>query len=86
MEEKNCLLICLGASTAANCIPCFEHYHNKATAAGLSSEEVLEAVELATKVKNGANLVMRNSIKNCLRQEASSSTCDSGSSKDSCCK
>ena len=63
MDEKTSLLICLGASTAANCIPCFEHYHKKASAAGLTSEEILEAVDLASKVKSGAHLVMRNSIK-----------------------
>ena len=37
MDEKTSLLICLGASAAANCIPCFEHYHKKASAAGLTS-------------------------------------------------
>ena len=55
MDEKTSLLICLGASTAANCIPCFEHYHKKASAAGLTSDEILEAVELANKVKSGAH-------------------------------
>jgi len=62
MDEKTSLLICLGASTAANCIPCFEHYHKKASAAGLTSEEILEAVELASKVKSGAHSVLRNRI------------------------
>jgi AhpD family alkylhydroperoxidase len=51
MDEKTSLLICLGASAAANCIPCFEHYHKKASAAGLTPEEILEAVELASKVE-----------------------------------
>ena len=41
MEEKTSLLICLGASTAANCVPCFEHYHKKASAAGLTPEKSL---------------------------------------------
>jgi AhpD family alkylhydroperoxidase len=69
MDEKTSLLICLGASAAANCIPCFEHYHKKASAAGLTSEEILEAVELANKVQSGAHLAMRNSIKNFMGQE-----------------
>ena len=56
MDEKTSLLICLGASTAANCFFCFEHYHKKASVAGLTSEEILEAVELATKVKNDDDL------------------------------
>ncbi len=85
MDEKTSLLICLGASTAANCIPCFEHYHKKASAAGLASEEILEAVELANKVKSGAHLVMRNSIKNFIGQETSPASCGLGSSKSCCC-
>ena len=63
MDEKTKVLICLGSATAANCIPCFEHYHKKASATGLTSEQILEAVELANKVKSGAHLVMRNSIR-----------------------
>ena len=85
MDEKTSLLICLGASAAANCIPCFEHYHKKASAAGLTSEEILEAVELANKVKSGAHLVMRNSIKNYLGQETPSSSCRCAPSQSSCC-
>jgi hypothetical protein len=64
MDEKTSLLICLGASTAANCIPWFEHYHRKASATSLTSEQILEAVELATKIKSGAYPIIRNSIKN----------------------
>ena len=85
MEEKTSLLICLGASTAANCIPCFEHYHKKASAAGLTSEQILEAVDLASKVKSGAHLVMRNSIKHYLGQEVPAASCDCASSQSSCC-
>jgi len=85
MDEKTSLLICLGASAAANCIPCFEHYHKKASAAGLTSEQILEAVELANKVKSGAHLVMRNSIKNYLGQETSGPSCGCSPSQSSCC-
>ncbi len=84
MDEKTSLLICLGASTAANCIPCFEHYHKKASEAGLASEEILEAVDLANKVKSGAHLVMRNSIRGFMGQTPSVSCC-LGPSKSSCC-
>jgi len=85
MDEKTSLLICLGASTAANCIPCFEHYHKKASAAGLTSDEILEAVELANKVKSGAHVVMRNSIKNFIGRETSPDSCSCAPSKSSCC-
>ncbi len=85
MDEKTSFLICLGASTAANCIPCFEHYHKKASAAGLTSEQILEAVELASKVKSGAHLVMRNRIKISLGQETPGSSCSCAPSQSSCC-
>ena len=53
MDERVELLVSLGASTAANCVPCFEHYYRKAFAAGISGEEIRRAVELACKVKTG---------------------------------
>ncbi len=86
MDEKTSLLICLGASVAANCIPCFEHYHKKASAAGLPSEQVLEAVELASKVKSGAHVVLRNSIKTFLDREGSPALGACNLSKSSCCE
>jgi alkylhydroperoxidase/carboxymuconolactone decarboxylase family protein YurZ len=62
MEEKTKLLIALGAATAANCIPCFEHLYCEAEVAGLSSEEIQQVVDLASKVKNGAHIALKNSI------------------------
>ncbi len=85
MDEKTSLLICLGASTAANCIPCFDHYHKKASAAGLTSEEILEAVELANKVKSGAHSVLRNRIKTLLGEEGPRPSCACGPAPGSCC-
>jgi alkylhydroperoxidase/carboxymuconolactone decarboxylase family protein YurZ len=85
MDEKTSLLICLGASTAANCIPCFEHYHKKASAVGITPEDILEAVELANKVKSGAHLVMRSSIKTFMGGESSPPSCGCNPSQGSCC-
>jgi alkylhydroperoxidase/carboxymuconolactone decarboxylase family protein YurZ len=62
MDEKTKLLICVGAATAANCIPCFDYYYGKVEALGLNHEEVLEAVELAGQVKRGAHIALKNSI------------------------
>jgi alkylhydroperoxidase/carboxymuconolactone decarboxylase family protein YurZ len=84
MDEKTSFLISLGASTAANCIPCFEHYHKKAVAAGLASKDILEAVELASKVKNGAHTVIRGFIKNLVGQEDPCS-CSGAPGKETCC-
>ena len=51
MDEKTSVLVCLGAATAVNCVPCFKHYLKKAKGLRLSSEEILEAADLASKVK-----------------------------------
>jgi hypothetical protein len=62
MDERTTILICLGAATAANCIPCFEHYSRKAETLNLAAEDIQEAVDLASKVKSGAQIAMRGSI------------------------
>ena len=62
MEERTKLLVALGAATAANCIPCFEHLYYEAGVAGLSKEEIQGAVDLGSKVKQGAHLTLKNSI------------------------
>jgi alkylhydroperoxidase/carboxymuconolactone decarboxylase family protein YurZ len=85
MDEKTSVLICLGAATAANCVPCFEHYLKKAKGLNLSSEEILEAADLASKVKNGAHLVMRSGIKTFMGIEKASDPCACGPGKGTCC-
>jgi alkylhydroperoxidase/carboxymuconolactone decarboxylase family protein YurZ len=85
MDEKTRVLICIGAATAANCIPCFEYYFGKTEAAGLSSEEVDEAVDLGSQVKKGAHMALRNSIADVMgRKKSYVMPCDS-QSKNSCC-
>lgn len=61
-DEKVVTLICLGAATAANCIPCFEHLYEKAHQAGLTEKEIQGAAELAAIVKKGAHLAIKTSI------------------------
>jgi alkylhydroperoxidase/carboxymuconolactone decarboxylase family protein YurZ len=85
MDEKTSVLICLGAATAANCVPCFERYLKKAKDMGLTSGEVLEAPDLAGKVKNGPRLAMHRGIRNFMGQEASPNRCTAGQAKSSCC-
>lgn len=62
MDERTKVLMCLGAATAANCIPCFEYYFGKAKEVGLKTEEIQEAVGLASQVKKGAHLAIKNCI------------------------
>ena len=85
MDEKTELLICLGASTAANCVPCFEHYFKKAVGIGLTSEEIQGAVELASKVKNGSHMMMRSSIRNIMGNHGESNDAPCASTGSTCC-
>jgi alkylhydroperoxidase/carboxymuconolactone decarboxylase family protein YurZ len=86
MDEKTELLICLGAATAANCVPCFDYYFKKASAAGIPFEEVRIAVELACKVKTGAGIIMKNSIRDTTGQDWESEQAGDGKTAHPCCK
>ena len=69
MEERTKLLVALGAATAANCIPCFEHFYCEAGVAGLTHAEIQETVDLASKIKQGAHIALKNSINDMMGQE-----------------
>ncbi len=84
-DEKTELLICLGAATAANCVPCFEHFFEKASGIGLNAEEISSAVELASKVKNGAHLTMKGKIRKIMGQDGNSEGISCASSTSGCC-
>jgi AhpD family alkylhydroperoxidase len=85
MEERTNILICIGAATAANCIPCFDHFFGKAQEAGLTDEEIQEAVDLASQVKKGAHMALRNSISKVMNQEKKYSMPCEKSNDRSCC-
>ncbi len=63
MDKKTELLISLGASVAANCMPCFSYYYQQAEKLGLDSAEVLQAMEIANKVKNSLSMLMGNHVR-----------------------
>jgi len=62
MDERTKMLISLGAATAANCIPCFEYLFEKSNDVSLTSEEIQAAVDIANKVKSGAQIAMKNFV------------------------
>jgi hypothetical protein len=82
MDEKTKLLVSLGSAVASNCIPCLEHFLGKTKAAGLTQEEIQEAVELADQIKNGARINLMSSIRGLIGSTAS--PCANFSEK-SCC-
>lgn len=85
MDERTSILMSLSASTAIHCIPCFEYYHGKALEAGITMEEMNEAVEIARKVKSGANLSLRKTISEILGNSKNEGPCCAGGTEASCC-
>ncbi len=83
MDEKTKLLISLGAAVASNCIPCFEHFMGKADAAGLTTEEIEQAVDIADQVKMGAGIAIRRVVSDTI--ESSVQRCESATETSCCC-
>lgn len=54
LDIKTKELIALGASVAANCHPCLQTHINKALQAGLTEQEIKEAIEVGIAVRSGA--------------------------------
>jgi alkylhydroperoxidase/carboxymuconolactone decarboxylase family protein YurZ len=85
MDEHAEICIAIGAATAANCVPCFEHYLSKAENLGITNQDIKKAVEIAVKVGCGAQMVMKDSIRKILKNETSQAEkCCRGAS--TCCE
>jgi len=84
MDEQTKTYIALGAATAANCVPCFEHYFATAEKLGISTEDIEKVVEIAAKVRGGAHMVMKDSIRGIIKNTGSPrEKCSSG--PPNCC-
>jgi len=66
MEKRMQIKIALGAAIGANCIPCFEHLYARAKEVKLTDEEIAEVLEVAFKVKSGAQLALQGAIQEVL--------------------
>ena len=85
MEERTKVLVALGAATAANCIPYFEHFYREAGVAGLTQAEIQEAVDLASKIRQGAHIALKNSINDMMGLEEDYEEFCSRKSQPPCC-
>lgn len=85
MDAKTRILISLGAATAANCVPCFEHYFGQAQGVGLTSEEIKEAADIADKVKKGAQMAIRKTIGDLVEEGVTTEAPCGGASDRPCC-
>lgn len=72
LDEKTENLIAIGAATASNCIPCFEHIFEKAISSGITSAEIKRASAIAEKVKNGAHVALTNTVSELVGEEKTS--------------
>ena len=54
MDEQTKKLIAVGASVGAKCHPCLEHHVGKALEFGIDSNEIMEAINIAKAVRQGA--------------------------------
>ena len=85
LEDKIENLIAIGAATAANCIPCFEHLYEKAINSGITLAEIKRASDIAGLVKKGAHIALTNSINELIGiEEPHDLPCDQTANK-SCC-
>ncbi len=85
LENKIENLIAIGAATAANCIPCFEHLYEKAINSGIKLAEIKRASDIAELVKKGAHIALTNSVNELIGiEETHDMPCDQAASK-SCC-
>ena len=86
LEEKEETLIAIGAATAANCIPCFEHLYEKAVTSGITVNEIKRASEIAALVKGSAHTAISSIIDELIgSKEVNELDCGNTSAGQCCC-
>ena len=85
LQDKTEILIAVGAATASNCIPCFEHIYEKAITSGVTLEEIKRASDIAAQVKKGAHIALTNSINELIGTEERHDLPCGETANKSCC-
>lgn len=85
LEDKIESLIAIGAATAANCIPCFQHLYEKAITAGVTLAEIQRAADIAGQVKKGAHIALTNSVNELMGIDETQAIPCSPTANKSCC-
>jgi AhpD family alkylhydroperoxidase len=89
-------LVALGAAMGSNCVPCIEYHIPEARKAGLTEQQIREAIQLADKVRQVPARKVLAAAVNLLQEpqaetkaEQSSSGCDQpasgGATQQGCC-
>ena len=83
-DERVAELVALGAAIAANCEPCFRYHHRRAAELGIANEDMIQAVDVALRVKDQpAQAMVRLARKHLLPDAVSADGCCGGG--DGCC-
>jgi alkylhydroperoxidase/carboxymuconolactone decarboxylase family protein YurZ len=86
LQNKIENLIAIGAATATNCIPCFEHLYEKAINSGITIAEINWAADIAGQVKRGAHIALKNCMNEIIGiEETNDLPCNKTENKSCCC-
>ncbi|TVQ76152.1 MAG: carboxymuconolactone decarboxylase family protein [Phycisphaeraceae bacterium] len=86
-DERIAELVAIGAAIAANCKPCLKYHHRKATELGIADEDMIQAVNVALRVKEQPTKMMVQLAQCLLVPEAAEAGggCCGGSGTSGCC-
>ena len=86
-DERIAELVAIGASIAAGCGTCLEHHHGKATELGIADEDMIQAVNVALRVRDQPAKKMVQLAQRLLVPEAAEARggCCGGSGSGGCC-
>lgn len=71
MDTKMKVMISLGASYAAGCIPCFDHYYMLAKEQTIAEDDIKDIIAIARKVRNGSDIALEKAISDVVDQSES---------------
>ncbi|MDZ7671743.1 MAG: carboxymuconolactone decarboxylase family protein [Halanaerobiales bacterium] len=69
LDKKTKELVALGASVAANCLPCFKYHYKQLKKLDVMNEEIEAAVKMASAVKKQPDKHMRELIEKMVGSE-----------------
>jgi AhpD family alkylhydroperoxidase len=78
-------LVAIGAAIASNCEPCFKYHFDAARKLGVSNADMLQAVELAQKVKDSPAKAVRDLALRVLNPASADNTRPQSKAASSCC-
>lgn len=90
MDERTELLISLASASAANCIPCFDHYYQEAISQNIELEDVRKTMEISAKIKGASAMFTKKAINETMGDDSEDFDCQCGDQKgaastQSCC-